>query len=172
MSKGSFGRKLQNKRWTGVGAVLAAVAEALGLVTTIAEKTEWYVPLAAFLIFVVLVVLHVLSLHNEIEDRDELLANRSRRKWVREQLDQFGAEYKAIMDVGDAVENAKIDQRLQNFCHLNQELAGYWTRFTAGSSVPKGDPPDWIDTPEKKSVWHRCQTRRFHLSHVIAEFKD
>ena len=174
MAKKPLRRRILGRRWTGLGVIVTGLLEAIGIGSMFWTDTLSFVVAASvgFVLFVIFVALYVMALLNEIEDKEELLANRSRRAWIRGQLDQFGNEYKAIMDVGDTVENAKIDQRLKNFCELNGELDGYWTRFTAGASRPKIDPPNWIKTQEQVDVWHRCQTRRFHLADIIAEFSD
>jgi hypothetical protein len=67
----------------------------------------------------------------------------------------------------------QIDNELKLFCQDNSEVAGFWSRFSSGAHFQGGQPPARIQNDaEKVNVWHKCQTRRWHIAEVVKQFSD
>lgn len=172
MSKKPWRRRIFSRRSTAGAAMVTGALEAYGIVTTFFAKGSLLIPLFGFFLFVFFVVMHILELNNEIDDRDDALANRERRRWIREQLDKYGDEYKGIMDGEDLKATLAIDERFKAFVGSNEEVTGYWSVINSGAHLPPKPIPEWIKTDAQKRVWHKCQTRRYHIANIIVDFKD
>lgn len=152
-------------------AVLSTIAEGIGFAQMFQGGSATTAAIA-FVFFACSMTALAVSLQRRINVLETEKTSLGRKRTIRGELERFLMAYKSHMDDGNVGAVQKLDDELRIYCTRAEELTGHFGQIVAGSHVNKATTPAHIKTPEQVNVWHRCQTRTYHLADLIKKFGD